>query len=60
MIEGLILMAELGLFLILLLKVWRVRVRGEEESGGFFAYRLDNTAKAGEKGARRPGGPPHA
>lgn len=38
MIDGAILAVELGLFLILLLKVWRVQSRKENENTGFFAY----------------------
>lgn len=61
MIEGAILLAELGLFLILLLKVWRVQSRNEEEGTGFFAYRVDKRLpKAAGAEAGRTGEPPHA
>ncbi|MBS3997229.1 MAG: hypothetical protein KGZ67_07810 [Hydrogenophaga sp.] len=55
MIEGAILLAELSLFLILLVKVWRVQHKNEDENTGFFAYRIDKQPEAPAKG-----GPPHA
>lgn len=61
MIDGAILLVELGLFLLLLLKVWRVHAKGEHENTGFFAYRAEKSAPLPvSKGPRRPGGPPHA
>lgn len=61
MIEGAILLAELGLLLILLLKVWRVHAKTTDESTGFFAYRKDKqTPQATGRGATPPGGPPRA
>lgn len=41
MIEGAILVIELALFLVLLIKVWRVQQKGEGEHKGFFGYRID-------------------
>lgn len=61
MIDGAIMAVELGLFVILLLKVWRIHARGEEEGGGFFAYRLEKRSDLHTKdSARAAGGPPHA
>lgn len=60
MIEGAILLVELGLFLILLLKVWRVHAKGEEEGTGFFAYRTEKDAGVDPNSAKRTGGAPHA
>lgn len=60
MIEGGILMVELGLFLVLLLKVWRVQAKGEEEETGFFAYRTCNDPAGDANGPKRPGGAPDA
>lgn len=60
MIEGAILMVELGLFLLLLLKVWRVHAKGEEEETGFFAYRLYKDPAGTDNVAKRPGGAPDA
>ena len=56
MIDGLIMMVELGLFLLLLLKVWRVHTRGEPEEGGFYAYRQDKTIDVAAKGRSRQAG----
>lgn len=61
MIEGLILMAELCLFLVLLFKVWRVHHRDEPENTGLYAYRVERTeppAPAGIAGCEQ--GKPHA
>lgn len=61
MIEGSILLAELGLFLVLLLKVWRVHAKTSDEGTGFFAYRQERqTPQAVDKGVSRPGGAPRA
>lgn len=60
MIEGAILMVELGLFLVLLLKVWRVQAKGEKEETGFFAYRLCNDPAGDANSAKRTGGAPDA
>jgi hypothetical protein len=60
MIDGAIMAVELGLFLILLLKVWRVHTRREPEEGGFYAYRQERPRDASAKGRPRDGGPPHA
>lgn len=60
MIDGAILLVELGLFLFLLLKVWRVHAKGEEESTGFFSYRADKKAPPVAKDVHRSGGPPYA
>lgn len=61
MIEGAILMAELGLFLMLLLKVWRVHAKTSDDGTGFFAYRKEKqTPPAVDKGVSRTGGPPRA
>jgi hypothetical protein len=60
-IEGALLMIELGLFLVLLLKVWRVQRRKEGEDTGFFAYRKDKDQPGpGGRTTRRAGGRTHA
>lgn len=60
MIEGAIMLAELGLFLILLLKVWRVHAKGEENNTGLFAYRVDNAGAADAGRIGNPGRAPDA
>lgn len=60
MIEGAIMMAELGLFLILLLKVWRVHAKGEQDNTGLFAYRVDKATAADAGRMANPGSAPDA
>lgn len=61
MIEGLILLVELSLLLLLLIKVWRVQSKKEDGSTGFFAFHVDKQSlQSKSKQAKPIGEPPNA
>jgi hypothetical protein len=68
MIDGLLLLLELGLMLVLLFAVWRAQQGGRDETLGFFAYkdtlkpppRAPPPPRSGSTRARPPpASPPH-
>lgn len=66
MIDGVLLLTELGLMLVLVVTVWRARQKGREDHLGLFAYKATLEppqppgAPRGAPGTQRRGGPPHA
>jgi hypothetical protein len=67
MIDGLLLLLELGLMLVLLITVWNAHRRGREDNLGFFAYKVEREQPPAppprwrtRAQAQQRGGPPHA
>jgi hypothetical protein len=67
MIDGLLLLLELGLMLVLIITVWAAHKKGQEDDLGFFAYKVERHPPAeplprwsSRAHADRRGGPPHA
>jgi hypothetical protein len=65
MIDGLLLLIELGLMLVLLRAVWGARDKGVEDDLGFFAYQRERVVPPDEGLPRwrrlsKRGGKPHA